>query len=486
MCPVNSISSLHDIEQNKKFPSIRFYDQDFVDIYDQTWNWVEDYYSDEVTIHGTPAKLFIAPDTDVIRSLDACFSTFFLVYSNKIYPSLPQLDFFYSHQEKNGAIRSAYSLKNEKPVFSDDNPESLGLPLFAWTEYNLYHKLGNKKRIRDIMPTLEAYFAWLENNFMDKCGLYHAPLASTGMTNSPRANAKYLTDFNIVQAMNALYMSELGDILNDKEIAFNYKRHYFSLKTKINQNMWNEDSGFYFDLDENMEQLKVKTIAAFWSLIAELPNDVKFEKLLAHLKNPKSFGTDNPFPSLAVDEPNFNAKGNGFCGSVFPYLTFMVIKGLEKYSAYELARAASIRHLYSILDALHPDGKTQGNVYEAYNPTQEGAAMWEGNEQFPTAMYIPYVGLSTISLMIENIVGLYISLPRKTVAWVVPTLETMGIENLALKRNLITILSNKSNRGWEIRLESEKLYYFTIDILNKKRKTLPIPSGKCSMLIDKL
>jgi neutral trehalase len=57
---------------------------------------------------------------------------------------------------------------------------------------------------------------------------------------------------------------------------------------------------------------------------------------------------------------------------------------------------------------------------------------------------------------------------------------------LNLKRNKITILSNKSGRGWEIRLESEKLYYFTIDILGEKKKTLPIPSGKCSMLIDKL
>ncbi len=63
----------------------------------------------------------------------------------------------------------------------------------------------------------------------------------------------------------------------------------------------------------------------------------------------------------------------------------------------------------------------------------------------------------------------------------------MGIEDLSLKRNMITILSNKSGRGWEIRLESEKLYYFTIHILSeKKKKTLPIPSGKCSMLIDKL
>ena len=97
------------------------------------------------------------------------------------------------------------------------------------------------------------------------------------------------------------------------------------------------------------------------------------------------------------------------------------------------------------------------------------------------------LSLVTITLMIENIIGLEISLPRKTVDWTMTSLESMGIEKLSLKRNNITILSNKNTRGWEIRLESEKLYYFTIMILDEnKKKTLPIPSGKCSMLIDKL
>jgi hypothetical protein len=62
----------------------------------------------------------------------------------------------------------------------------------------------------------------------------------------------------------------------------------------------------------------------------------------------------------------------------------------------------------------------------------------------------------------------------------------MGIEDLALKRNTISILCNKSQRGWEIALESEKLYYLTVNMLGEKRKTLPIPSGKCSILIDKI
>ena len=165
----------------------------------------------------------------------------------------------------------------------------------------------------------------------------------------------------------------------------------------------------------------------------------------------------------------------------------MVVKGLEKYGRYELARECSIRHLYFMLDTLHPEGKEKGNIYEAYLPLSEGPARWEDKPNFPRPVYIHYAALASITLMIENVIGLYISLPRKTVDWIMPNLEIMGIEDLSLKRNMITILSNKSGRGWEIRLESEKLYYFTVNVLSEnKKKTLPIPSGKCSILIDKL
>ena len=66
-------------------------------------------------------------------------------------------------------------------------------------------------------------------------------------------------------------------------------------------------------------------------------------------------------------------------------------------------------------------------------------------------------------------------------------LESMGIEQLSLKRNLITIICYKYRDNWEIKLESEKLYYFTLNqIKDGKTKQLPIPSGKCSLIVDKI
>ncbi len=468
-------------------PSVHFYDQDFVDLYDRTWLWIHDRWNHGTKEHDMPAHYLSYDGQKTFHQYYSCLDSFFLAYSNQNYSPFPMLDYFYDKQELSGAIRGEYSIEEGIPVFSEGNPEGVHPPLFALVEYNLYHKIGNKKRLKEVVPVLEKYMAWLEITFKQANGLYSVPMEATLMDNVPREQVVYPVDFNAMLAVNALYMSAIGDVLNDKELSFRYKRQYFSFKTRINGLMWNADEGFYFDLDGNEKQVHIKTIGTYWTLLAEIPNEDKADRLIGLLKDPESFGTENPFPTVAVNDKAFSEDGNGYCGAVVPVYTFMVIKGLERYKEYEFARECAIRHLYFILDTLHPDGTDKGDVYEAYLPLREGPATSLENDEFPRKKFLPMIGLVTIGLMIENIIGLMISLPRKTVNWIMPTLEAMGIEDLSLKRNLITILSNKNTRGWEIRLESEKLYYFTIDILDEqKKKTLPIPSGKCSMLIDKL
>ena len=470
----------------KDFPKIHFYDQDFVDIYDKTWSWLSGSWVDAKTGEVTPDGFFVYPGDGQLNQAESIFSTFFLVYSNKNYAAETNLDFFYKKQESDGAIRWKYDLKTGAAIVDSDNPEGVGLPLFAWAEFNLYHKLANKRRVKEVVPILQKYMEWIDSKFKRENGLYALPAKACGMENSPRENAAYPVDFNACMAINALNMSSLGDILNDKELSFQYKRMYFSLKTRINSYMWNAETGFYHDLDESGAILPQKTIAGFWPLLAEIPNADKADSLVAHLSNPATFGTEHPFPSLSADSPEFSENGEGYRGSVYPTLNFMIIKGLEKYQRYDLARECAIRHLYFILEGLQPADGSKGDLYEAYLPCREGAALKAGDDSFPRKRYMTTIGLSTIALMIENVIGLSISLPRKTVDWIIPNLEIMGIEKLSLKRNLVTILSHKSTRGWEIQMESEKLYYFTINILDQKKKTLPIPSGKCSMLIDKL
>ena len=467
-------------------PRVHFYDQDFVDMYDRTWVWLDEIWHQGDKDAAFPEGFFTYGDDGTISLFDASVSSLFLVYSNQTYSPYSMIDFFYSHQGEDGEIADVYDIASGKPVYSEDNPKGLSLPLLSYVEYVFYHKIGNKKRLKDIVPMLEKYFAWVQKTAMAPNGLYQVPYSEKHMGNLPREGAVYTVDYNASVAVFALYMSYIGDILNDKELAFRYKRVYFSIKTRINSMMWDDEDHFYYDLDGDENRIRNKHIGAYWTLLAEIPNDEYASFIIEELKDDKEFGTENPFPTVPVSSKYFSADGNGYSGGVSPFCTYIVVKGLMNYGGFVFARECTIRHMYFILDTLHPDAEQLGDVWEVYKPLSEGpAATPEG--MINKKRYLPSIGLVTIVLIIENIIGLDISLPRKTVNWTMQSLEEMGIEGLSLKKNNITILANKNARGWEIRLESEKLYYFTISIIDEdKKKTLPIPSGKCSMLIDKL
>ena len=485
---LNPISGLRGaIMAKETIPSINFYDQDFVDLYERSWVWINDYWKAGTSSNGFSGNYLSYDNQKTINQFNCCISALSLSYSNMVYSPYEMIDFFYSKQEPSGAIRCNYNVETGKVVSSKTNPDGVCLPLFAYVEFFFYHKMGNKKRLKDVVPFLEKHFDWMISKFQKENGLFSVPPIACGTGNIPREKTEYPVDFNCMIALNALYMSFIGDVLNDKELAFKYKRLYFAVKTRINNLMWDPEKKFYYDLDADENRIDLKMIGAYWSLLAEIPNDEKASYMIDYLKDPEVFGSDNPFPSVSMDSKCFKENVEGICGAVIPSNVYAVVKGLEKYNEFVFARECAIRHLYFILDTFQPEEGKIGDVWGAYLPTKEGVPASGRMEGYPQKRFLPQVCLITVALMIENIIGLDVSLPRKTVDWTVPSLEAMGIENLSLKRNYITILASKNTRGWEIRLESEKLYYFTIKILDEdKKKTLPIPSGKCSMLIDKL
>ena len=217
--------------------------------------------------------LLVISEQKTFNQFEACMSALFLVYSNQKHSPFALIDYFYSKQEEDGAIRSDYSIKDGTPIQSPENSLGLAPCLLAYVEFTFYHKIGNKKRLKDIVPKLESYFEWMIENFKAENGLFSVPLSACVSGNIPRKDCVYPIDFNAQLAINALYMSAIGDILNDKELSFKYKKMYFGLKTRINSQMWDDDKQFYFDLDSKGKKVGEKFIGAYWTLLAEIPND---------------------------------------------------------------------------------------------------------------------------------------------------------------------------------------------------------------------
>lgn len=243
-------------------PQIHFYDQDFVDMYDRTWVWIEEKWHDGIKDSPFPEGYMTYSEDGSISLYESMLSSLFLAYSNQYYSPYSMIDFFYECQREDGQIAERYNIETRDPIFSEDNPKGATLPLLPYIEFVFYHKIGNKKRLKDVVPYLEKYYFWLQANYQQENGLYSVPYSATHMGNLPRENAYYEVDYNSLIAVFALFMSYIGDILNDKELSFRYKRIYFSIKTRVNSMMWDEETQFYYDLDKegNIIMLKIKVL----------------------------------------------------------------------------------------------------------------------------------------------------------------------------------------------------------------------------------
>ena len=187
-------------------PRIHFYDQDFVDMYDRTWVWLDELWHPGEKDGAFPEGYYTHGDSGTINLFDACLSSLSLVYSNQIYSPYSMIDFFYSMQGEDGQIAESYDIATKTPVFSDDNPLGVSLPLLSYVEFVFFHKIGNKKRLKDVVPMLEGYFRWIQDHFMMPNGLFSVPASATHMGNLPRQGALYTVDYNAAVAVFALYM----------------------------------------------------------------------------------------------------------------------------------------------------------------------------------------------------------------------------------------------------------------------------------------
>ena len=87
---------------NKRdFPKIHFYDQDFVDVYDKTWSWLQDFWFNPETETADLNGLFIYPHSQnpVVDQMESIFRPF-LVYSNKIMLQIPTLTSSINNKKK--------------------------------------------------------------------------------------------------------------------------------------------------------------------------------------------------------------------------------------------------------------------------------------------------------------------------------------------------------------------------------------------------
>jgi len=414
---------------------------------------------------------------DNIFQWDTNFMLLFWNYLYYLFPAIQSHDNFYCRQHENGYICREIQEKNGQDFYYDgkDNTtltHTINPPLFPWIEYEYYKISGDDSRFKLIIPVLEKYGEWLDSNRIKpgtRHGLYWQTGLGSGMDNTPRSGSGWIC----MSAQMAMFYRYLGKICaheNQTEKATRFYAKSSDIARKINQWMWNRQDGLYYDVDDDGNQVKVKTAASFWPLLAEICSPQQAHRLVQNLKDAHTFWRTIPFPTLSADHPDYHPEGHYWLGGVWAPTNYMIIKGLQKYGFQEFAAEASEKYLHGMYQVF----KKTGTVWENYAP--------ENFEPGDIAKkdFVGWTGLGPISLLIENVLGIQLDALNNTIHWHLHRTDRHGMQQLRFQDAVVSLIAAKrASEAAPVKITVESNKILTVELYHRgRKKSFKIDIGK--------
>ena len=247
-------------------------------------------------------------------------------------------------------------------------------PVIGWGAWLVYEKSRNKEFLRTILEKNKQFLIWCQNNrrkSIKELYSWHTNpelnnrCDESGMDNSPRFDTQsdlYAIDFSCYMANETRFMKKIADELDDKENADFFSSWHEKIKADINNTLWCEKDGFYYDYNIQGNCFnEVQSVASFLPIFAGICDEGQCKKLVRHLENPDEFGTDFPIPSISKKDKAFGS--DMWRGPVWINYNYMISKGLTEYGYRDSAN--NIRE--KSLDVINRWYNRTGTVYEFYD-----------------------------------------------------------------------------------------------------------------------
>ncbi len=137
-------------------------------------------------------------------------------------------------------------------------------------------------------------------------------------------------DLNCLYALDAWCLSKIAGTLGRTEDAAQFMAEYDALKDRINERMWNEEAGFYFDQRWGGRLSSRKAASSFYPLLAGIPSAARAMRMLEHLKNEQEFWGSYVVPTISRDDPLYEDM-QYWRGTIWPPTNYLVCEGLKRY-----------------------------------------------------------------------------------------------------------------------------------------------------------
>ena len=404
---------------------------EYLDMYWKCWELAFQHLRQPPPDSGFVSNYLDEAFNPCIFQWDTVFMAMFARYGHHVFPAIQSLDNFYCKQKTNGFICREIKEPNGEDYHAEESHESINPPLFSWAEMESYRVTGDNSRFERVLPVLEKYVAWLETGRRKEGtvhGLYWSNGLGCGMDNTPRSGSGWV-DMSAQMVLQYHDLAAMCEVLGKKEKAVGFRKQADDIAARVNRWMWHEEDGLYYDIDDQGAPVKWKTAGCFWPMLAGISTSRQEAKLIAHLKDPKSFWRQNIFPTLAADQPGYDPSGGYWKGGVWAPTNYAIIRGLARQGHGAFAREATAHYL----DAMFKVFKTTGTVWELYAPDMErhgsGSSGINGEHQ-ARPDFVGWTGCGPIAMLIENILGFDAQGAKRELSWDVTRTDRHGIRNL--------------------------------------------------------
>jgi len=273
-------------------------------------------------------------------------------------------------------------------------------PLIMLAAYEYYEKTRDLPSLKRWYHTLRKYHFWWKKNGSPQevfkgliapfTGtrdpqnpmLAYWAVCSTGMDNHATydlVNGKVLNIqgyhyipvldvfLSSVLAASSKYLSIMARVLNLKEDSLLFEEEYRNMKERINEHMWDVEDSFYYSLMLDGKKIKTRSVQAFVTLFAEIPDKSMAYKLVEYLEEEQEFNGEYGVPTISFSDEKFMTPQPKWMFSRDPYYwrgpiwaptTYLVFKGLRNYGYLKNAEEIVSKWISLIREA--------GGFYEYY------------------------------------------------------------------------------------------------------------------------
>ena len=502
-------SPLPSFDETKEKLPRPIYDENplYIDCYYKSWEIGFQNFYEPGPENGFVSQYIDAAFNECIFLWDAAFMTMFCNYVHPYIPGIRTLDNFYAKQFQNGEIcreisridgKSAPPWVNSenKSLFSKMGPEydypdtwdveyrgrevptpnpvhtldALNHPILAWAELESFKITGDTARLAMVYEPLARNYEFFKKYLRQGIGLYITDWAS--MDNSTRnyhlRNGGMGIDISSEMVLFAKHLGVISEIIGMEEETRRFNDEADELSLLINKYMWDKKRQFYFDLTVDDELVPIKTVAAFWPLLAGIASNEQAARLVEELNDTSTFNRAHRIPTLAANEEGYVPMGKYWKGGVWAPVNTMVIRGLENYGYDSLAREIAMNHLNSVTEVY----RQTGTIWENYAPD----SISPGNQSKPD--FVGWSGIAPIAYLVEYAIGIKANASENTIELNVTSDKRVGIEKFWFGGKTIDLVCEESaDNKRMVKIESDGKFFLKLKYKNIT-KEIDIPGGE--------